>query len=101
MAGVRLGENEKIQACVLQAAQELGYHSMKPAQVEIVLNFVKGQDVFAIQPTGFGKVYATHVYRLHLMALTRSHDSRGSNFSTCHHEGSGKERGRFDSSYSY
>ena len=55
MAGVRLGENERVQGCVLQAAQELGYHSMKPAQVEIILNFVRGRDVFAILPTGFGK----------------------------------------------
>lgn len=28
---------------------------MKPAQVEVVLNFVRGRDVFAILPTGFGK----------------------------------------------
>ena len=28
---------------------------MKPAQVEVVLNFVRGRDVFAILLTGFGK----------------------------------------------
>lgn len=28
---------------------------MKPAQVEVVLNFVRGRDVFAVLPTGFGK----------------------------------------------
>ena len=48
-------EKDRVQTCVLQAAQELGYSSMKPAQVEVVLNFVRGRDVFAILPTGFGK----------------------------------------------
>ncbi len=28
---------------------------MKPEQVDIVLAFVRGQDVFAVLPTGFGK----------------------------------------------
>ena len=61
MAGVHMEESERIQACILQAVQEFGYHSMKQAQVEVVLNFVKGRDVFAILPTGFGKslCYAT------------------------------------------
>ena len=36
--------------CVIEAAMELGYSSMKPEQVE-----VEGRDVFAILPTGFGK----------------------------------------------
>ena len=38
-------EYSRIQTCVLQAAQELGYSCLKPAQ---------GQDVFASFPTGFG-----------------------------------------------
>lgn len=48
-------EKDRVQTCVLHAAQELGYSYMKPAQVEVVLNFVRGRDVFAILPTGFGK----------------------------------------------
>ena len=48
-------EYSRIQTCVLQAAQELGYSYMKPAQIEVVVNFVRGRDVFAILPTGFGK----------------------------------------------
>lgn len=48
-------EKDRVQTCVLQAAQELGYSCMKPAHVEVILNFVRGRDVFAILPTGFGK----------------------------------------------
>ena len=41
-----MASKEEVQACVLQAAQELGYSFMKPAQVEVVLNFVAGRDVW-------------------------------------------------------
>ena len=46
---------DRVYRCVIEAAQELGYSSMKPAQLEVTLNFVRGRDVFAILPTGFGK----------------------------------------------
>ena len=47
----------RIQTCVLQASQELGYAApyMKPGQVEVVLNFVRGRDLFPNLPTGFSK----------------------------------------------
>ena len=37
------------------AAKELGYPVLKPEQLDVLLTFVKGRDVFAILPTGFGK----------------------------------------------
>ena len=41
--------------CVIEAAMELGYSSMKPEQVEVAVALNEGRDVFAILPTGFGK----------------------------------------------
>ena len=41
--------------CIREAAEELGYCDMKPEQLQVVLKFVKGRDVFAVLPTGFGK----------------------------------------------
>ena len=41
--------------CFLRASEELGYCYTKPAQVEVVLKFVKGRDLFSNVPTGFGK----------------------------------------------
>ena len=41
----------EFQTCVLQSAQELGYSCMKPAQVNVVLNFVRGRHLFANLPT--------------------------------------------------
>lgn len=46
---------ESTKDSVCRAAEELGYPSMKPEQLEVVLQFVKGRDVFAVLPTGFGK----------------------------------------------
>ena len=40
---------------VTEAAKELGYPVMKPEQLDVVVAFVQGRDVFAILPTGFGK----------------------------------------------
>ena len=41
--------------CVIEAAMELGYSSMKREQVEVAVALIEGRDVFAILPTGFGK----------------------------------------------
>ena len=41
--------------CVIEAAMELGYSSMKPEQAEVAVALIVGRDVFAILPTGFGK----------------------------------------------
>ena len=48
-------ECSRIQTCVLQAGQELEGFYTKPAQVQVVLDSVRGRDVFANLPTGFGK----------------------------------------------
>ena len=32
--------------CVIEAAMELGYSSMKPEQVEVALALIEGRDVF-------------------------------------------------------
>ena len=37
------------------AAEELGYHTLKPEQLDVVFEFVKRRDVIAVLPTGFGK----------------------------------------------
>ena len=37
------------------AAEELPYHTLKLEQLDMVFQFVKGRDVFAVLPTRFGK----------------------------------------------
>ena len=50
-----MGDRLDLSLCVKEAAKELGYPMMKQEQLEIVMAFVQGSDVFAILPTGFGK----------------------------------------------
>ena len=45
----------EIQAAARSAARELGYSALKPEQLKVVEAFVKGRDVFAVLPTGYGK----------------------------------------------
>ena len=40
---------------VTEAASKLGYTVLKPEQLEIVTTLLRGRDVFAVLPTGFGK----------------------------------------------
>jgi len=47
--------SEVILSSALYAAKELGYASLKELQVQVLLSFVAGEDVFAILPTGYGK----------------------------------------------
>ncbi|KAL5510493.1 hypothetical protein EMCRGX_G006049 [Ephydatia muelleri] len=47
--------------CVIEAAMELGYSSMKLEQVEVAVALIEGRDVFTILPTGFGKILASGV----------------------------------------
>ncbi len=44
-----------IKDVAVEAAQSLGCDSLKKEQMEVVVKFVTGNDVFAILPTGFGK----------------------------------------------
>ncbi len=48
-------ERKLIRKSITEAAEELGYLAMKAEQVDIVMAFVQGRDVFAVLPTGFGK----------------------------------------------
>ena len=41
--------------------KELGIPGLKPERLKVVSAIFKG-DVFAILPTGFGKLFNTHVY---------------------------------------
>ena len=46
---------ERIHSAFKVVANQLGYTSVKAEQVRVVTNFVMGNDVFAVLPTGFGK----------------------------------------------
>lgn len=39
----------------MMAAIRLGYPSLKREQLDVVVAFLSGRDVFAVLPTGFGK----------------------------------------------
>ena len=46
--------------CVLEAsatfaAKKLGYDQLRDLQRKVILEFVKGNDVFGVLPTGYGK----------------------------------------------
>ena len=45
----------KIKEIISSVASGLGYSSLKPEQIDVVLQFINGRDVFAVLPTGFGK----------------------------------------------
>ena len=48
-------DQAKLKQIAIDAGNTLGYHSMKPEQLDIVVAVLQGRDVFAILPTGFGK----------------------------------------------
>ena len=50
-----LEQVEKVTQAVTEAANELGFPVLKPEQLEVVTSFLRGRDVFAVLPTGFGK----------------------------------------------
>ena len=45
----------EIRDAARSAARELGYANLKPEQLDVLEAFVKGRDVFAVLPTGYGK----------------------------------------------
>ena len=52
------------------ATEAIGYQSLKDKQREVIVNFVKGNDVFAVLPTGYGKgLYAIPVYQKYTTAF--------------------------------
>ena len=54
MEALRSSDDEILSAATL-VAQQLGYREMKAEQLQVVTYVLKGHDVFAILPTGFGK----------------------------------------------
>ena len=45
-----------ISDCVIKAAEELGYPTMKMEQLDVAIAFVEGRDVFAILPLVIGSL---------------------------------------------
>ena len=45
----------EVKAIAGTVAKELGYRQLKPDQADVIEAFVKGRDVFAVLPTGYGK----------------------------------------------
>ena len=39
----------------VRTAEQLGYKKLKVQKLKVVISFLKGKDIFAILPTGFGK----------------------------------------------
>ncbi len=44
-----------VESAATKAVRQLGYTDLKPEQLRVVAGIVDGCDVFAVQPTGFGK----------------------------------------------
>ena len=44
----------EIREAARSVAKELGYPNLKTERLEVVETFVKGRDVFAVLPTGYG-----------------------------------------------
>jgi len=56
-----------IKRAIDEAAQNLGYVSVKGLQYKIISEVLNGHDVFAVLPTGFGKSL-THAYHRYCIA---------------------------------
>ena len=46
---------ESLEAVCTKAAKAMGYKDIKKEQLEVILSFIAGRDVFVSLPTGFGK----------------------------------------------
>ena len=46
---------EPVLEAVRNTSNKLGYIKLEKQQQEVILNFMTGNDVFAVLPTGFGK----------------------------------------------
>ena len=64
-AKVVLTEN-MVESAATRAAQQLGYTSLKPEQLQAVAGIVRSHDTFVVLPTGYGK---TLCYVLRCAAL--------------------------------
>ena len=63
---------DKLSSAANEAALKLGYASLRPEQLEVVIQFLSGRDVFAVLPTGFGKSLCFAVLPLAFDKLTNS-----------------------------
>lgn len=48
-------DEERARSVITSCIKKLGYLQLKPEQMKVVMEFVRGRDVFAVLPTGFGK----------------------------------------------
>ena len=48
-------EESEILTAIKVAVEAAGYGSLKEKQIEVIVNLVKGNDVFSVLPTGYGK----------------------------------------------
>ena len=55
---------QTISALIPEAASNIGYDSVKSKQIQAVLEFCKGKDIFASLPTGYGKTLIFAVFPL-------------------------------------
>ena len=66
-----------VRESICRAAQELGYPVLKPEQLDVLVNFVKGWDVFAVVRTGFGKSLCYACLRRALDEVLNKERTRG------------------------
>ena len=65
-------DKKKIKEIVSEAGKELGYPSMKAEQLDVVVAFLEGRDVFAIlPPRALEKVFVMLVCQQPWIALAR------------------------------
>ena len=49
-------EERDILTAIKVAVEAAWYRSLKEKQIEVIVNTVKGNDAFAVLPTGYGKI---------------------------------------------
>ena len=48
-------ERDRITTIVCVVAAEAGFQDLKPEQMQVILEFIDGHDIFVSLPTGYGK----------------------------------------------
>ena len=66
-------DQQRLEAVCREAAMSLGYSELKPQQLEAMMKFVAGKDVFVVLPTGYGKslIYASLPFVFDTVLVTR------------------------------
>ena len=62
-------ERDRITVIVRVAAAEAGFQDLKPEQMQAILEFINGRDIFVLLPTGYGK---SLIYRLLPLSLSKT-----------------------------